>query len=53
VIRLSILESDIKPERLQCALHPLEVLRSGVREYKDRPLRARDQSFEGEKTATN
>lgn len=30
---LSTLESDIMPARRQCALLPLEVLRSGVREY--------------------
>lgn len=33
---LSKLESDIKPARVQCALLPLEVLRSGVREYRHR-----------------
>ena len=31
---ISALESDIKPERKQCALLPLEALRAGLREYK-------------------
>jgi nitrogen fixation protein NifU and related proteins len=30
---ISALESDIKPARLQCALLPLNVLRSGLRTY--------------------
>lgn len=31
---ISALESDIKPSRRQCALLPLEVLRSGLRNYR-------------------
>lgn len=31
---ISALESDIKPERKQCALLPLEAIRAGLREYK-------------------
>ena len=31
---ISALESDIKPERKQCALLPLEALRAGLSEYK-------------------
>jgi nitrogen fixation protein NifU and related proteins len=33
---ISALESDIKPARLQCALLPLEALRAGLREFKQR-----------------
>ena len=32
---ISALESDIKPTRLQCALLPLDALRTGLKEYKD------------------
>jgi len=35
---LSALESDIKPSRMQCALLPLEALRSGVRDYRHHEL---------------
>lgn len=31
---ISALESDIKPSRVQCALLPLEALRTGLRKYK-------------------
>jgi nitrogen fixation protein NifU and related proteins len=33
---ISALESDIKPARLQCALLPLEALRTGLEEYQNR-----------------
>ncbi|MCI0337627.1 MAG: iron-sulfur cluster assembly scaffold protein [Acidobacteria bacterium] len=33
---LSSLKSDIKPSRVRCALLPLEVLRSGVKIYRQR-----------------
>lgn len=31
---ISALQSDIKPSRVQCALLPLEALRTGLRKYK-------------------
>jgi nitrogen fixation NifU-like protein len=33
---VSALESDIKPSRLQCALLPLEALRTGLRRFAER-----------------
>ena len=36
---LSSLKSDIKPSRVKCALLPLEVLRSGLRNYRDSEMR--------------
>ena len=33
---ISALESDIKPARLQCALLPLEALRAGLKEHRNK-----------------
>ena len=33
---LSMLDSDIKPARIRCALLPLDVLRSGIESYRQR-----------------
>ena len=33
---ISALESDIKPARLQCAVLPLEALRAGLSDYRNR-----------------
>lgn len=41
---ISALESDIQPARLQCALLPLQALREGLKNYRNKSESCKDKS---------
>lgn len=41
---ISVLESDIQPARLQCALLPLQALREGLKNYRNKSESCKDKS---------